>query len=197
MPNLARQIKSEWTVAVKGANWVIYTYPTTGNARLLYGLVAFSGNKSKPDYHYGYPTQEALELAIDNFAGQYAARSERKAIKLSAKREARQNVNHGFVVGAIVYTAWGWEQTNTEFYQIVSVSPSKKSIVVREIASKKVPGTEGFMSCSIVPVPGQFVGQELKVTLSPDTSGNWHAKVKNHCAWICEPGKTYSISWYG
>ncbi|WP_099597088.1 hypothetical protein [Stenotrophomonas maltophilia] len=47
------------------------------------------------------------------------------------KRE-RQQAGHGLAVGDIVYSVWGYEQTNVTFYEVVRV-PSGRSATVRDV----------------------------------------------------------------
>lgn len=76
---------------------------------------------------------------------------ERKA----AKAAARKNFVNPFKVGDILHHSWGYDQTNCDFYQVVETK--KASVVLRKIGSETVEGSEGFMSCSLMPVKDAFV----------------------------------------
>jgi len=58
-------------------------------------------------------------------------------------------------VGAILSTSWGYDQTNTEFYEVVGASKSGKTVTIRELAKQTV--ENGFMSGYTRPVLGQYV----------------------------------------
>jgi hypothetical protein len=58
-------------------------------------------------------------------------------------------------VGDIFNMSWGYDQTNVNWFQVTRLS--KAGIFVREIASRSVPGTDGFMSDKVVPVKDCFL----------------------------------------
>lgn len=43
-------------------------------------------------------------------------------------------------VGDIFYSSWGYDQTNVDFYEVVGLTPSGKSVKVRRIGNKYVSG---------------------------------------------------------
>lgn len=54
-------------------------------------------------------------------------------------------------VGDILYSSWGYDQTNIDFYKIVRATD--KSVWIQKIGSRSVEGSQGFMSCNVVPDP--------------------------------------------
>lgn len=58
-------------------------------------------------------------------------------------------------VGDIFEMSWGYDQTNVDYFQVVSVTG--KGVYVREIGAKTVPGSEGFMSDRRMPAPDAFL----------------------------------------
>ncbi len=71
------------------------------------------------------------------------------------KAEARARFVMPYKVDDILHHSWGYEQTNCDFYQVVEVK--NKSVVLKKIKSKTVPGSEGFMSDSRLPEKGAFI----------------------------------------
>ena len=75
------------------------------------------------------------------------------------------------VLGTIFYSSWGYEQTNSEFYQVIAISPSGKTITVQEIEEMTkenfLAGGITAMHGSIMPLPGQFKGQPMRVKFYP------------------------------
>jgi hypothetical protein len=69
--------------------------------------------------------------------------------------EARRLFTMPYKVGDILHHSWGHEQTNCDFYQVVGVKG--KTVVLKKIGSKTVPGSEGFMSDSRMPVKDDFI----------------------------------------
>jgi len=71
------------------------------------------------------------------------------------KKKARARFQNPFSVGDILHHSWGYDQTNCDFYQVVEVK--KASVVLRKIAGKTVPDSEGFMSQSLMPEKDAFI----------------------------------------
>lgn len=74
-------------------------------------------------------------------------------------------------VGDILYSSWGYDQTNIDWYQVVSVSPSGKSANVRKISGRTVEHTDDrghTTHDTVVPAPGAFEEQ---------WGGGWREKV--------------------
>ena len=121
--------------------------------------------------------------------------NERKAIK----KEAQKNMNHNYVEGSIIYNSWGYDQTNIDFYQVVE--SKEKSVILREIASSTVAGSEGFMSASVKPIKDYFVGEPIlkRINISVSYNGDisYYIKAKHGC--FCEYANAESgvySSWY-
>ncbi len=153
----------------------------------------------KPLFNYRFRSAERMI----EFCNEWIERVERNINAEKARKEqkklAQQNMKHSFQVGQVLYNSWGYDQTNINFYQIVGVK--EKSIVLREIASSYVAGSEGFMSARVKPVENAFIGEPIlkKVVVSVNYNGNvsYYIKAKHGC--FCEYGASqegvYS-SWY-
>ena len=85
-----------------------------------------------------------------------------------------ENKNDSVKIGDIFHTSWGYDQTNTEYFKIVSISKTGKTCEVVQIASETVKGSEGFMCESITPLPEIVLndGKSCKVKIERSTS--WH-----------------------
>lgn len=57
----------------------------------------------------------------------------------------------GADVGDVLYSSWGYDQTNVDFYKVVRRTAS--SVWLVRIGARHVPGSEGFMSERTVPDP--------------------------------------------
>ncbi len=71
------------------------------------------------------------------------------------KRLARARFQNPYKIGDILHHSWGYDQTNCDFYQVVEVK--KASVILRKIGAKTVPGSEGFMSESLMPEKDAFI----------------------------------------
>jgi len=70
-------------------------------------------------------------------------------------------------VGDILYSSWGYDQTNIDFYEIVRVTGSM--VVVRKL-EKRVVRSSGSTDY-VVPVPGQYSGAPLRRKFGPGWRG--------------------------
>ena len=71
------------------------------------------------------------------------------------RQEAKRRFQNPYKLGDILHHSWGYDQTNCDFYQVVEVKPA--SVVLKKIGAKPVPGSEGFMSQSLIPEKDGFI----------------------------------------
>jgi hypothetical protein len=153
----------------------------------------------KPLFNYRFRSVERMA----EFCMEWIERVERNINAEKARKEqkklAQQNMKHSFQVGQVLYNSWGYDQTNINFYQIVGVK--EKSIIIREIASSYVAGSEGFMCANVKPVENAFIGEPIlkKVIVSVGYNENVSYYIKAEHGCFCEYGANengvYS-SWY-
>jgi len=111
-------------------------------------LLAYKGRQSKPARYLAFGSVEARDRLLSAFVAQEEANE-------ASKRERKQAA-HGLAVGDIVYSTWGYEQTNVTFYEVVRL-PSGRSATLREIEAETVEDAPGSMTGSSTPKPGQYV----------------------------------------
>jgi hypothetical protein len=93
------------------------------------------------------------------------------AKRKAEKREAQKLVNASdfYAAGDIVYSSWGYEQTNVDFFQVVKMT--KKTITVKPIAGARVEGSEYShgMAWNVTAVKDAFIegGKEMRLTVRP------------------------------
>ena len=79
---------------------------------------------------YGYSDEESVRKAIENAEnGVKVAKAEKKPIEKANK--------YGVKVGDIFEMSWGYEQTNVDFFQVVSLC-GEQSVRVREVSPEIV-----------------------------------------------------------
>ena len=115
-------------------------------------FIAYKGRKSKATRHYAFSTPQRRDESLAMYV-QEETRTENQ-------KRAQREVGHGLAVGEIVYSSWGYEQTNVDFYQVVRV-PSALSAVVRKVAKNTIESTGG-MSGKVIARPGEFVADALE-----------------------------------
>ena len=141
----------------------------------------------KPILNLIFKSWERAEERIKSELDARAAWGEQK----QKRAEERLAYRHDYKAGDILYTSWGYDQTNIEFFQVVAV-PSSKSITVREIASAMPRGEEGFMSGRVVAVPDNFIGAAITKRVTPSGSIKF---ASYRYAWKWDGRERY-CSWY-
>ena len=117
------------------------------------------------------------------------------ATKAKRARERKQ-FQHTLKVGEILYSSWGYDQTNIDFYQITKVIGRK--VEIREIAGRLVNGEEGFMSGRRTAIKDEFVGDpQIRIPSGgSDDSSRLYIKV-SECSWAWRwDGQPKQCSWY-
>lgn len=63
-------------------------------------------------------------------------------------------------IGTILYSSWGYEQTNVSFYQVVR--KSGKTLFLRKIHNQLVEGGDASLSGRVVPRVDNFKSEEIR-----------------------------------
>lgn len=122
-----------------------------------YSVIAYSGKRNSYDFYEGYGSGEDRATRVIKWLDRI--KKHEQAVK---ERRAQRNQPHTLKVGDILNASWGYDQTNVDFFQVVEV-PSKNYVMVKEIGQSTVAGSEGFMSCHVMPVKDNFInGWKLK-----------------------------------
>lgn len=113
--------------------------------------------KTKTLYNYVFKSLEEAEKYANSYINRISVNIESRQNELNKKRELNKSVlaSDFYKVGDVIYNSWGYEQTNIEFYQVTKVGV--KSIEIKEIHKKTVQGSEGFMSCNVLPDIDNFI----------------------------------------
>ena len=96
-------------------------------------------------------------------------------------------------LGDILYSSWGYDQTNIDFYQVTRVL--KASVEIRRISSKQGP-EDGFMTASVTPVKDYFVGEPMVKRIAYTQSGEPNVKIKSYAWAYIWDGRPKRCSWY-
>jgi hypothetical protein len=131
----------------EGTDLEIRVYEQGGK---IFGI-AWAGKANKPLWHYRFPTRDRLDAAISRAITDRKSRQD----MMQKRQDERQQFKHGLEVGAILYSSWGYDQTNISWYQVIEVKDS--SVILREIAGKAA-GED-----KVMPDIGHFIdGPKLK-----------------------------------
>jgi hypothetical protein len=99
---------------------------------------------------------------------------------------------HDLEVGDILYSSWGYDQTNVNFYKVMDVR-GKSTVIIQEVALKILKPGRGVDK--VVPVPDRIIGDKLRKRVNPQ------GRVKIHSfeyaqKWDGEP-KSQTSAGYG
>ena len=111
----------------------------------------YSGTSYHPIAFYCFRTEEQREKTIDSCI----ASAERRITYKAKRQQARKDFQPTIKTGDIFCDSWGYDQTNIDFYQVLSVNGMMAT--VQEIGNKRVQGTDGFMSCNVLPAIDRFI----------------------------------------
>ena len=122
---------------------IVYTYTAKDGKP---AAIAYQGKSNKNTWHYRFLTAEQQTRRIDQFFNDVAEREDMK--------NARKAFTHGYKVGDILYSSWGYDQTNIEFYQVTATTT--KTITFREIGQIRSGKTPMGDSWETLPNVGKF-----------------------------------------
>lgn len=118
--------------------------------------IAFAGTAGKPSHHYRYRDMaRAIEAAQQFLAGRRS-----HAEFVANNRKARQAYQTKLEPGTVLMSMWGYDQTNIDYYQVVEVSASRKTVKIRPIAQRSVEGPQ-WMTGSCWPLADHFTGPAM------------------------------------
>ncbi len=118
--------------------------------------IAFNGKASKPIWHYKFSNMDDLDSYVNKSIENAKAREQSKADR---KAQRKLTSEHDIKVGDIFYTSWGYDQTNTEFYEVVNVRGSR--IDLKEIGYTVDYEKASYGREDITPVPHKFVNDKV------------------------------------
>jgi len=122
----------------------------------------YKGRKTKPNWNFRFKTLERLEAKIQYEIALAETTLDEKAVRKQAQLEVAKTIK----VGDIFRYSWGWEQTNVDFYQVIS-RKGKSSLVIRPIGLVSVRETS-WGSDEVIASANDFLGDEETVRLNGD-----------------------------
>ena len=172
------------------ANAVAYLYEYGSR----FAAIGYSGRRNKPDFHSSWTTEDQRLAYLNHWRKGLADTLAFKA-KQKAERKARNGKGHDVKVGDIFNFSWGYEQTNQQFYQVVSTT--KCTVTVREIGCKSVDGSGyGPMSDHVVAVPDNFVDEPMRKRVQFTPDGRPYLTMASYGWYDLWDGEPEYRSWY-
>ncbi len=149
---------------------------------------AWRGKARKPFAYYRFRSPERRSEWIAEQKVEEDAREEYKAKRKAEDAEKLAEMVARVQVGTILYTSWGYDQTNVEFFEVVA-RKGKRTAVLREIAADQE--QTGFMSGKVTPRPGGYIGDPIERRIGP-----YGLRIDDvRSAWVHEGGAKGN-SWY-
>ena len=123
-----------------------------------YSLMVFKPKAIKPLVNFIFKTTEAREKylvqIINNFDNYQASRLVRKL----ERQGVGVDIKNAVKIGDIFNATWGYDQTNQDFYQVVSLNGRRATL--RELG-REITSSAGFMSNHVVPIKDSFKNEPL------------------------------------
>jgi hypothetical protein len=130
----------------------VFLYDVPGlklNGQRALGAIAFHGKANKPDWNYTFKTEERRAACIAEFLARRRSHAEYRA-----KKKTERSAPHPLVIGAILHTSWGYDQTNVEYFEVTRIV-GPHTVELRELAQER--SETGFMSGKCKPIPGKYL----------------------------------------
>ena len=147
----------------------------------------FYGRAIRQAWHFSFRSLEALEKHVDQFfKGLECAREYKEKYK-QERKDAGKAFLEKLIPGAILCDSWGYEQTQVEFYKVLSREGSK--VTIAKMTEVTVPGSEG-RDCDHV-MPGEVIGAPEEHIVRSD-----RIKISSCISLSLWDGKARYRSWY-
>jgi len=111
--------------------------------------IFYKGKSSKYVWYNRFRTADDMKEKIIKTITSLMAWEDKKV-----QRKEERKAPHTLKVGDILYTSWGYDQTNIDYYQVTKIV-SDKTVEIREISSR-ITSSEGH-SNYVTPVKDGFI----------------------------------------
>jgi len=132
----------------------IYKAPTKGIYKGEYKFVE----------GYYFQTEERMKEWLNEKISNITKSLKRKQEEEEEKKQARKEARNAFKPGQILYSSWGYDQTNVSFYKILEIKGSYAHIIELSQITISKPGYSE-MSCYVKP-GNEEIGEPLKLKIS-------------------------------
>ena len=126
------------------------------------GFVLFVGYMKPVDAYYrdkGRRDRDLHNMVVNSINDQ-----KRKKQRREQRMRQKKQFNHGLKQGDILYSSWGYDQTNIDFYLVTRVI-SDKSVQICEIGKKNL-GSNGYGQDKVVADKNRIIGKKMRKIVS-------------------------------
>jgi len=106
---------------------------TDSTVQYPFKAMGFSGKKAMYDFYLCFKTMEQRADYVNKWENKL-----RSLAELKQKRKDERKAPHTLKVGDILYTSWGYEQTNIDWYQVTKLIGTRM-VEIREIQGVRTP----------------------------------------------------------
>ena len=161
-------------------NVQVEDYPEAEVTAIYYDLntlpiaAIFFGKRTKAESHTRFQTAARR----DEFVAA-SVQTHRNWLKAKADYKAKQKAENvrKLVVGDILVSSWGYEQTNIDYYQVTKLV-GKASVEITPIGQRRK--ETAFMQGTCEPKPSNFIGEPIRKRVQ----GSDHVKITSYSyAW--------------
>ena len=138
----------------EGIDLEIFTWEEERKGKEVLLGMAFAGKSTKHLWYYRFRNEREREQRIEETIDSRKKKMEEKA----QRRKERSDFAHGYEKGDILYSSWGYDQTNIDFYQVTDVKG--KMIVVREVEKEMV--KDHGSQYMVMPIKNDFKGSPMR-----------------------------------
>ncbi len=151
--------------------------------------LCYIGSAARPDLHVSYRSVDAATAGIAQWLINVDAWNARKV----ERKQRAKTWRHSLKIGSILYTSWGYDQTNVDFYVVTRTT--EKSVWIRKIVQDFE--STGFMAGKCWPkMPIEMVGPETRHVVQGEGENDpGHITVDGHSAHL-ETGRDHYTSSY-
>lgn len=164
---------------------VVYTWEAKN------GIYAkgYSGRRKKPDFNYRFMKEEQRKEYLEKFFSGLEKSKERNAEYKEREKAQKAEFLEKLKPGTILYSSWGYDQTNIDYYEVTKVRGS--TVWIRQIAQTQT--EDSFMSGMTEPRPGEFLERAAEMKKIVRSSYLRIDSCANAYLW---DGKPRRNSWY-
>lgn len=136
-----------------GVNVECFLYMNSSGQPCVSG---YTGKRNKPNFRYRYRNTKEAVNAINNLITAAEARVESDRQRKIEDTRIKKELFNQVEIGSIFVSSWGYDQTNVDAFQVVEKKGSA-TLVLREIGLSRVPDSDGFDCCKVIPMKDSFL----------------------------------------
>lgn len=153
-----RVASSKWQqVAIKALDTiaaVVYTQDSDSGTH--FSAMGFTRKAIHPAFNYYFKSAEKREAHVKQWVERLVKREDDKVVA----RMAKKAMSHTLKPGDVLYSSYGYDQTNINFYQVVELK-SKTMVYLREIASIHTDDSH------VKPAINYYIGERFEKRVNP------------------------------